>query len=302
MGNEWNKLGKIYCPDGTKEWMRSHCANTVTRHLGDDAFRVYFSSRDSKNRSHISYIDMKYENGAFTVFNECKKPVLSPGGPGYFDESGVSLACIVERDGREFVYYLGWTLGATVPWYNSIGVAELSKDGETAVKLYKAPIYSRSEYDPISLSYPFLHPTEKGYNIYYGTNKSWGKEKETMDHVIMLAYSEDGINFQPTGRNIIEPVDKTEYAFSRPYVFVENDVWKMYYSFRGEKYRIGYAESTDGINWKRNDKDVGISVSEDGWDSEMICYPCLFSHDDKLFMTYNGNDYGRNGFGIAVRN
>ena len=37
-----------------------------------------------------------------------------------------------------------------------------------------------------------------------------------------------------------------------------------------------------------------------GGDSEMIEYPFVFDHDGQRFMLYNGNGYGRSGFGVAV--
>ena len=78
----------------------------------------------------------------------------------------------------------------------------------------------------------------------------------------------------------------------------------MWYSFRAQPgiptYRIGYAESLDGIKWTRLDHLAGIDVSKEGWDSEMICYPRVFNHQDTLYMLYNGNGYGESGFGLAV--
>jgi hypothetical protein len=32
----------------------------------------------------------------------------------------------------------------------------------------------------------------------------------------------------------------------------------------------------------------------------MICYPFVFDHAGSRFMLYNGNGYGKTGFGIAV--
>jgi hypothetical protein len=40
-------------------------------------------------------------------------------------------------------------------------------------------------------------------------------------------------------------------------------------------------------------------VSDSGWDSEMVCYPYVFKHNDNIYMLYNGNRYGLSGFGIA---
>jgi hypothetical protein len=283
--------------------MKSHASNTVPVPLGDGLIRVYFNSRDEDNRSYVSWVEINVDGEDFEIIRECDSPVLSPGSPGYFDESGVSIGCITNIDGEKRLYYIGWTLGKTVPWYNSIGFAILSENGDVAEKYSRAPIYSRTEEDPITLSYPFLINSGGSYFVYYGSSKSWGREKNSMNHVMKLAKSEDGITFDPLGIEVIPPRDKAEYAFSRPYVYVdEHGLWRMYYSFRGENYRIGYAESNDGIEWERKDSEAGISVSEtDGnWDSEMVCYGYLFFNDGRTYMTYNGNGYGKTGFGLAI--
>ena len=59
-------------------------------------------------------------------------------------------------------------------------------------------------------------------------------------------------------------------------------------------------ESRDGKEGIRKDELSGIDVSESGWDSEMICYPFVFKYNGVKFMLYNGNGYGRTGFGYAV--
>jgi hypothetical protein len=75
----------------------------------------------------------------------------------------------------------------------------------------------------------------------------------------------------------------------------------MFYSSRtrSKGYRIGYAESVDGENWTRRDEEIGIDVSEDGWDSQMLAYACVVRHKEKVYMFYNGNNYGETGFGYA---
>ena len=72
-------------------------------------------------------------------------------------------------------------------------------------------------------------------------------------------------------------------------------------NFRGKEggYRIGYASSTDLINWARDDSKAGIDISETGWDSEMVAYPHVFELDGEIYMLYLGNHVGREGFGLA---
>jgi hypothetical protein len=76
----------------------------------------------------------------------------------------------------------------------------------------------------------------------------------------------------------------------------------MWYSVRSRAapYRIGYAESPDGLSWNRKDDQVGIHRSEDGWDAEMICFPAVIDVCGKRLMFYNGNQHGATGFGVAV--
>ncbi len=70
----------------------------------------------------------------------------------------------------------------------------------------------------------------------------------------------------------------------------------MWFCSRGDKYRIHVAESLDGVNWSRKGQDPGIDVSTEGWDSEMIEYPCVFKHNGKRYMLYAGKSFGRTGF------
>jgi hypothetical protein len=83
----------------------------------------------------------------------------------------------------------------------------------------------------------------------------------------------------------------------------------MWYSYRGlenyrtdknNSYRIGYAESDDGIAWIRKDEELGLDVSPSGWDSEMVAYPFIYADATRRYMFYNGNGFGRSGLGYAV--
>jgi hypothetical protein len=63
--------------------------------------------------------------------------------------------------------------------------------------------------------------------------------------------------------------------------------------------KIGYAWSTDLVNWTRDDDRVGIDTSSDGFDNEMVAYPHVFALDGRTWMLYLGNQVGRYGFGLA---
>ncbi|WND03209.1 hypothetical protein QGN29_02355 [Temperatibacter marinus] len=294
---KWEKLGHVFVPDGSLEWMKTHAANPVVRPMGDDIVRVYFSGRSEQNQAHISWLEIDM-NDPLTVQRLCDKPVLSPGDVGLFDDSGVSMGCFAEINGKTHLFYLGWNLGVTVPWRNSIGAAVEQDDG-SFVRVSKAPILDRCHADPYSISYPWILQDDKEFHIWYGSNLAWGDAQEDMAHLMKYARSDDGLNWNREGHVALPFKDEGEYAMSKPCVIKDPDGFKMWYSYRGLAYRIGYAESKDGKTWVRKDEEVGISVSEEGWDSETVEYPCVFDHKGSRYMLYNGNAYGLTGFGMA---
>jgi hypothetical protein len=298
----WTKAGNIF-PQANG--MFSYAADPVPDFLHDNLFRIYFASRDGENRSHIHYADIEIGDSV-QVVSFSQTPVLSPGQDGLFDDSGVVPGCILNIGGKKYLYYLGWNLGVTVPWRNSIGLAEWNEAEKKFVKCGEAPIMDRSNIDPFSLSYPFILPHNGKYLMWYGSNLGWGKDQESMKHVIKKAESNDGLTWTRTGKICIPLLHKNEYAVSKPSVVFENGIFKMWYCYRGQekadKYRIGYSESMDGDNWIRKDEMAGIDVSPGGWDSEMLCYPFIFDHKGRRYLLYNGNGYGKTGFGLAVLN
>jgi hypothetical protein len=300
----WRKLGHVFSPDGTQPWMRSHAANPFARFLGENRFRIYFTARDEKNRSHVSFIDVELTDGTTRVIQIATEPVLAPGERGLFDDSGVTGCCLLEHNGERYLYYLGWNLGVTVPYRNAIGLAKWHEPEQRFVKHSRAPVIDRSDADPFSISYPFVLQTQNGLVMWYGSNLKWGQKHDDMNFVIKTATSNDGISWKRDNHVAIRHEHENEYAIARPHVLKDNGVFKMWYSFRGnglvDTYRIGYAESDDGFSWKRLDAKAGIDVSTEGWDADMICYPFIFDHRGKRYMLYNGNGYGKSGFGLAI--
>jgi len=295
----WKKLGNVFCPIAINEWMHSHAANPVVDHLHDDLFRIYFSTRDADKRSSIAWVEIDINN-PLAILNIAENPVLKPGLTGCFDDSGCSIGSIVRIGSMRYLFYMGWNLGVTVPWRNAIGLA-ISKDGgQTYERISLAPIMDRSDADPYTLSYPWVIHDNGEWRMWYGSNLTWGKAQADMYHMIKMATSLDGYQWQRDGKVVIEPDSSNEFAFARPCVIKIADGYRMWYAYRGSAYSIGYAESIDGQAWIRKDNEVGIATSAGQWDGECIEYPCVFDHKGVRYMLYCGNNYGQSGFGIAV--
>lgn len=283
--------------------MVSHAANPFAEQLSEHVFRIYFTCRDKDNRSFIGYVDVDFSDD-FKVLFVSDKPVLSPGEPGIFDDSGVVMSQLLEVNGKKHLYYLAWNLKVTVPWLNTIGLAIWNDATQSFEKASRAPMMDRSDEDPFTISYPSILHDDGKYRMWYGSNLKWGKTQDEMNHVIKYAESNDGIHWHRTNQIHINLEHPNEYALSKPFVVKTDGLYQMWYSYRANgditTYRIGYAESSDGNSWVRKDNMAGIDVSAEGWDSEMISYPCIVDYNGKRYMLYNGNGYGRTGFGVAV--
>jgi len=264
-------------------------------------YRVYFSGRDAQNRSRPGYFDADLGDPG-RCLRVAEQPLLDPGPPGTFDDAGVVLSWIVADEDTRYAYYVGWNLSVAVPFRNALGLAVSRDGGRTFGKYSAGPILDRSVYDPCFVASACVLREAVGWRMWYVSCVRWELTPTQTRHLYHIKYAEsqDGIHWQPTGQTCIDFKSEDEYAISRPCVLKEDGIYRMWYSYRGAAYRIGYAESGDGLHWERKDEEAGIDVSESGWDSEMIEYPFVFDHDGERYMLYNGNGYGATGIGLAV--
>ena len=280
---KWQKLGLVFCPKGDVEWMRSHAANPVAEHLGGDLFKVYFSPRDSRNRSQIASLTMELIDGKTSICESSLQLELTHGKLGRFDDSGVTVTGLSRVGTQRLLYYLGWNLAVTIPFRNAIGVAISEQGSQKFTRFSDAPIIDRNSIDPISLSYPYVLKSDGRFHIWYGSCIEWDGGRVS-DYEFSLKYAEsiDGLNWVRSGEIALGCNFPYEDAIARPHVLEEDGLFRMWYSKKkGPFYRIGYAESLNGKEWVRMDGEVGIEVSPIGWDSEMIEYPFIFDHRER---------------------
>jgi hypothetical protein len=266
----------------------------------DGAPQLLFTSRDEQGRSHVGRAKLDVERGVAHDFES--QPLLSPGALGAFDDSGAMGSCLVRHDGREFLYYIGWSRGVTVPFYTFVGCAVSDDGGATFERASAAPILGRSETDPFITTAPWVLIEGSAWRMWYASGSSWEATGRRPLHRYNIRYAEsdDGLVWRPDGTVCIDYTDEAEYALTRPCIVRDRDTYRMWYSRRGATYRIGYAESGDGITWTRHDDEAGIDISADGFDAEMIEYPFVFDDGTHRYLLYNGNGYGASGIGWAA--
>ena len=296
----WIKRGLIFEPPDNLGWMVSHAALPFADKI-DDKYKVYFSGRDSEGKAKIGYFEIDLDNPN-KILCIVDKPVVCLGPMGSFDDRGLTTSWIVTRKSKKYQYYSGWSLGVTVPFYFYIGLALSEDGGKSYHKVSNAPVLGRSQTDPYLTASPCVLIENSIWRMWYVSGTKWAAENGVPKHYYHIKYAEslNGIDWERKGIVCIDFKSNDEYAIARPCVLKEDGIYKMWYSYREESYRIGYAESKDGLQWERKDEDAGIDVSETGWDSEMICYPHVFEHNSEKYMLYNGNGYGKSGIGLAA--
>lgn len=304
---QFRKLGRIFDPAAHASnipYTSSAAILPLAQHISESRYRVVFSGRDTQGRSQIGAFTLDLQKSRqmqYQAQEVMPQPLLGLGSLGAFDDNGVTATSIVEHAGITYLYYGGWTLGVTVPFYAFVGCA-VSTDGLHFTRVSRAPILDRSSVDP----YLTLSPTvliENGiWRMWYISGTDWVQYAGAPRHYYHIKYAEshDGIVWDRRGIVCIDYKDDSEYALARPIVQKTGDQYEMWFSHRGDSYRLGYATSRDGIAWTRDDSQAGLDVSVTGWDSEMVCYADLFVHNGNRYMLYNGNGYGRSGIGLAV--
>ena len=298
---KWIKQGVIFVADHNFEWMVSHASVPVV-----DEARIYFGTRDQNGQSQTSYIEVEAGRPENVVYIH-DRPVLPLGEPGTFDDSGIMPSWIVTHENKKYLYYIGWSPRVTVPYHLAIGLAVSEDGGRSFQKISDGPILDRSRDEPFFNTAPCVLKDEGRWRMWYVSCTGW-EDGEPRYHV-KYAESADGIVWRKTGRVCIDYDDRTG-AIGRPCVYRENGAYKMLYSYRGardyrtdrtQSYRLGYAESGDGVTWTRRDDEVGIERSETGWDSEMMEYCYVHQYEGRSYLFYNGNGFGQTGIGYALR-
>ncbi len=314
---KWKKLGKIFNPIEHK--LANNCvefAQSPQTVIFDDFVRIYFSTREldkktDKFLSHIAFVDMSkdFKN----VLNISTKDVIPLGELGTFDEHGIFPINLLRNKDEIFAYTCGWSRRVSVSVETSTGLAISKDNGLTFQKIGNGPIFTSSPNEPFLVGDSFVQIYNETYHMWYMFGVRWiDSNNEAAQRVYKIGHatSKNGKDWiKEEAKQIIPDFLNTDECQALPTVLFHNNLYHMYFcyreatGFRKDKhrgYRLGYAYSSDLINWTRDEANNGIKFSETGWDSEMMCYPHIFKCDDKVFLLYNGNEFGRFGFGIAI--
>lgn len=306
---KWEKKGLIYVVDGSLWWAKTHAQVPTVDVIEGNRLRIYYSSRDSENRSRTSFFETDISNPKRILYVH-PEPIFELGTPGTFDDCGAMPSWLVKHQGKTYLYYIGWNVHHTVPYHNAIGLA-VSDNGITFRKCFDGPVMDRTAQEPYFCGTSCVLVEGHIWRNWYLSCTEWRliNGKQEPRYHLKYAESNDGIHWQRKGNIAIDYDSLDEGGIVRASVLRHGGIYKMWYCFRSNSgyrenstnsYRIGYAESFDGLKWKRKDNCCGMVVSEQGWDSFMQAYPHVLEVQGRLNLFYNGNGFGHSGIGYAT--
>lgn len=298
----WRPIAHMSHPGDTGDWSASHLSNPSIHRKSDGTLRVFLSTRGAANRSSTGSVDLALDGDRAEFLGGLNGPHFSPGARGSFDADGVTLSQTLSHEGRLYGFYLGWTVLKHVPFTNFIGLCISDDDGDSFERVQDTPVLGRGPHTPFTVGYPCILPDTAGWVMWFGNHRKWGPEGLEMEHVLSSATSTDLIHWRVDDAPAIDldPTRPEEFAISRPCALpLRHGGFEMWFAVRAPGYHLGYARAVDGRSWVRDDAAVTFEGAPAPWEDRERTYPWVFDHGPDRYMLYNGNGYGREGFGIA---
>ncbi len=260
---------------------------------------------DSKNIGRIGYVDVNPANFQ-EILDYSKEPVITIGEDGHFDDNGVVTASLLEDGEKLYMFYSGYQSCVKVPYLIFTGLAVSYDHGDTFEKITKeVPLLDRISGECGTRCVPYVIKEGNTYRMWYTSDygTGWIKTPAKLEPYYDMKYMESENLFQwPRGGvTAITFANNDEHGICKCTVWKEDNIYKVIYSLRymSKGYRLGYAESEDGIHFVRMDNKIGITVSEQGFDDDMICFAERIQIGNDVYLIYSGNHYGMEGIGYA---
>lgn len=295
----WKKLGQVYVAPHDNSWRDNSALTPTPMLMPDGGMRVYCSFRDRAGVGRIGFVDLDI-NDPTRVLRISAKPVLDIGEPGTFDDNGVILGDIVFHENKFLMFYVGFQLVRKAKFLAFTGLAE-SSNGLEFVRVSTVPMIDRRDTGRFIQAVHTAWYEQEKWRIWYAEGDHWETIGSTDYPSYLIKYTETtDLKNIPNGICCLRP-NEGEYRIGRPRVFRKNSKYHMLFTCGtlSGAYFPGYASSDDGVTWVRDDERFCLKLSSSGWDSKHLSYPALMEVNEKILVCYNGNDMGKEGFGVA---
>ena len=313
---KWHKLGKIFdptqyaLPNGCKEFAKSPQVLLV-----GEVVRIYFSAcaRDASGKylSHVVFVDMG--RNLREVLRVSTHTVVPLGQLGCFDEHGIFPMNVLRHGDAIYGYTSGWSRRVSVSVETAIGLVISRDNGFTFQRMGEGPVLASSLREPCLVVDGFVRFFNGAFHMWYIFGTGWKTYSPDAPpdrtYKIGHAVSGDGIAWEKEeARQCIPDKLGLEESQALPTVVQIDGRYHLFFCYResfdfrrnkARGYRIGHAWSDNLQDWTRDDDHPRLEGTPGDWDADMQCYPHAFELDGKFYLLYNGNEFGRYGFGLA---
>jgi hypothetical protein len=281
----------------------------------EDSLRIYFSTRTIEDGaqylSHIAYAEFDEH---FSVIATSEEEVIGLGKLGTFDEHGIFPLHIYADKERILGYIGGWNRKKSVSVDGAIGISKSMDNGITFSRLGDGPVIDSSLNEPFLIGDPFVLRIENVFHMWYIRGSKWLEDPDSLrkERIYKIAHatSSDGISWTKgnEGTQIVGDRLGQNEAQAMPSVIKIDEIYYLFYCYRdvfdfrtnsSKGYRLGCVRSENLQDWEHEEISIVRPANSENWDTEMMCYPHVFSWRSRNFIAYNGNNFGREGFGVA---
>jgi hypothetical protein len=308
----WENLGLICDARSLPFGSNIYCQSPHAIDFGT-FIRVFFTTRENDGerlyKSFPAYVDFSTDFEEILSFGPY--PLMNLGELGSFDEHGIfPIQPFRDKNGNLLASTTGWSRRVSTPTDSSIGLVKSENEGQSFTRVGIGPILAPLHNDPFLIADGIIFYDSDEYHMFYISGERWidGPENKERVYKIRHATSKDLQNWNRDYKNVIADSLGLDECQALPSVIRTEDGWLMAFCFReaigfrtdsSRGYRIGWAKSQDLHEWERIDDTHSISSHQSNWDSDMQAYPNLFRNQNGTFLLYNGNYFGRDGFGVA---
>ncbi len=303
---QWRKRGRIF-DSGSFDlpWFRGNAMMPLAHLRADGRLRLFVTFCDDRNVGRIGWVDVDPADPS-RILGHSARPVLDTGAPGSFTDNGILTAYLLRHGGRLYLYHSGYQACVNVPYMVFSGVAVSDDDGDSFTSLSPVPLLDRVAGEATVRSAPMVLEEGGRFHVWYTSDVSpgWfdadGKRKPRYD--LKHLWADSPVDWPRTpGQPSLPLRGDDEHGIAKGTLWKEGGLYRLIYSLRSASrgYRLGYAQSRDGLVFERRDDEVGLDVSDQGWDSEMIAFPERYAFGGTTWLFYCGNRYGQGGVGYA---
>jgi hypothetical protein len=253
-------------------------------------YKMWFVSNSGGGNS-ISYA-VSTDGINWSLYGD--NPVLTVGPTGAWDGYSISGPCVIFKGTTYIMYYAGSSTSSVA----SIGMAT-SSDGIHWTKR-EQPVLSATPgtWNEPAVYHPSVYVDGDKYYLWYTGNNGGNS-------VIGLATSTDGITWINDVNNPILTTSPSgwdsEDVGASPVVKIGNNYY-MFYLGTAQccHFSMGYAISTDGVNWVKSADNPILALMPNSWESSSLGNMSVLLMNDTLKMWYSGTYNGPWEIGYAT--